>query len=176
MNRRLAKVSEPFTILIFLGVSVYSLACYTTCKRCDGPSTKNCLECYSGKFHDDRQGTCSDCQEKCSACSGPLSTECSGCNSGYFLTGESCATTCASHFYKNYVDKTCEVCDASCLECSGFGAERCKSCNVQSFQVGSQCFDCPPGCSSCTEINHCSDCLDTAFYYDKDDLCYVACP
>ncbi|XP_014446756.1 cysteine-rich with EGF-like domain protein 2 [Tupaia chinensis] len=93
-------------------------ACDESCRTCQGPTSRDCLECEVGWARVD--DACVDVDE-CAAETPPCSDT------------QYCENASGSY--------TCEDCDPTCVGCTGKGPGKCKQCVTGYAEEGGQCTD-----------------------------------
>ena len=124
--------------------------CDDTCKDCDGPSSKDCIECEDNEALVD--GECLPCDKSCLTCFGTESNNCITCPEGQVLNSDN-----------ECVDPP-PVCDETCATCSGPNDDECTSCNSPLVLIQGRCVD--P-----------KDCIDWGWTYEEnaDGSCLNDC-
>ncbi|CAD8093460.1 unnamed protein product [Paramecium primaurelia] len=120
-----------------------------SCKRCISPcwtcdSANICKLCLSGKYYDQTQKYCLDCDKtSCVTCTGTATT-CLSCASGKYLE-----------------NNTCKTCDPKCIACTSLTT--CQSCSVGYYYNGSECLACTLPCIECNSGSICTKCQNDLY-------------
>ena len=154
--------------------------CSGTCDGCITTST-NCIACKSSHFRqiglnsctnscgtgyygDSSTSLCTVCPVGCSACSGSgNSITCSACQTvsgvNYYLSGDSCVTSCPATKYGS--SGQCTGCDSTCQTCNGGAANNCLTCvsgKYLAYNLGTCGNACPTGSYAPASTNYCLLC------------------
>jgi hypothetical protein len=132
-----------------------AIVCHSTCQRCNGTSSTDCLTCISkdmilargnctcssGKYLDIRISQCVECDMTCNECSGPGPSLCTSCkaSSSYvsaILVGSTC--TCPPSTFLNELG-LCLPCKPRCTECKNGFVTGCTACPSSSTLVNGSC-------------------------------------
>ncbi|ELP84797.1 protein serine/threonine kinase, putative [Entamoeba invadens IP1] len=137
--------------------------CHSTCEKCSGPLTTNCLSCGSGRYL--QNGQCLSCDSNCYDI-GPSCHNINGC------------IKCKDAFYIN--NKMCSPCNSNCNTCDGGTSSSCLSCKSGKYFVAQNktCNDCDPNCAYgyCSTVNGCTKCIEGYFPQNyRCTKCGVTC-
>jgi len=96
-------------------------------------------------------------------------TDCLSCSVGYYLSVNTCLTTCPNGFFGKTTTNTCEACNIACDVCITSAVD-CISCKNGYFLTGNTCVtNCLTGffgntttktCEACH--SSCSTCINSA--------------
>ncbi len=115
----------------------------------------------------------------------------------YYLSGVSCATTCANGWYipsLNPIPNKCNQCDASCSKCTlnstncvvnscntgyiyyGINSTCLTSCPGTYYKNSNVCTACDISCKNCTAgtSSSCTSCNSGTYLYGSK--CFTSCP
>ena len=166
--------------------SIGCTACHSSCSRCNGTNSNQCLSCLPGfhlqptytcgigcpaGFFPSIEGFCVVCHMNCLTCRNSSINGCITCNSDRWPRSDGkCVKKCSQGFFYNDYSDTCEKCHSDCQECSAGSGYDCISCVFGKFKhIDNRCVDaCPPGfyvkdgskCDRCAL--HCSNCTGPA--------------
>ena len=117
--------------------------CHSSCKRCDGTASNNCLECYETGIFISGSKTCLFCD----------------INNAKYISGTSCLS-CATHCLKCSDGSTCTQCAPNYVIVSG----TCTFCDssagkwINTANTPPTCDVCGTNCQACPNSNSCSTC------------------
>ena len=171
-NTCVTKENCPSNYYIIEGPPALCQSCDSSCDRCKGSASTDCLSCVAnGSFLDDGICTqkcsshkypdlimkvCNDCHSDCFECYGSLNSNCISCSdSGKKIYEGSCVEICPNHTF-SYND-ICKDCDNSCETCNGTTSNDCTSCANNFSLYQGVCLDhCP--LNTFMEANICELC------------------
>ena len=147
------------------------LLCNSLCETCQGPSSSDCITCYSPHYlvyssaaasscqstclqkyyGDDSDRKCKNCDSTCLTCDIAGSLGCTSCASTLYLQSSvgpsNCLPNCPSYTYIYQNNQTCLLCDSTCETCSGPQNYQCLSCKLGSYlYVNQDNFSCISSC------------------------------
>ncbi|XP_033845941.2 proprotein convertase subtilisin/kexin type 5 [Periophthalmus magnuspinnatus] len=161
-------------------------------------SEGTCVEvCPDGFYGDEDSNDCEECHSDCVSCSGPEEDDCTSCEEGKTLENGLCVfehEACPVKTYRSD-DGACEDCHSSCEACSGDAKNQCTKCAKGRFlspqqtcvlkcpggyfanRLTSVCEECPFGCLTCMDAQHCTRCKTThsAPLYLQNGHCVEQC-
>ncbi|XP_056146386.1 proprotein convertase subtilisin/kexin type 5-like [Lampris incognitus] len=128
--------------------------CFSSCERCTGSRSDQCISCQPGYhltegtkfctsscgdnyFLDHDGNMCRKCSENCLKCTS--SSICTECKPGTSLQGNRCQRSCGPGFYHNIQGNTCQPCHQACATCAGAGVEACNQCAEGYLMEGWRC-------------------------------------
>ena len=138
--------------------------CDTSCLTCQSPGTStSCLSCLKGSVS---AGQClSSCISPCLTCTSNTSY-CLSCIGGYYLTSNTCQTTCPNGTYAETSNNTCLSCNVLCQTCNGIDSANCLSCFPGYTLISGRCLQCESSCKTCSGISstQCLTCNGSLIY------------
>ena len=151
-------------------VALACQSCDSSCSRCSGALSTECVACSDGKFLSG--GTCSSCSDStCLTCSGSGSDKCSRCSSTTVLVKPTTSSTegsCCPVLQGSYMDltsNTCLICDSGCSVCD---STKCLEEEATSYQ---QVQDLKPKCFEATSFTeNASECFDSGVAWLESNL------
>ena len=125
--------------------TMYCVACNSRCYTCTGPTTNECLTCYTSTQHRVINGSSCDCQtigyydngltDICQACSITCLTcnfsstsSCLTCNTTAYRTFDNAGSCPCNVGYYDGGGSTCLKCAYSCVTCNGGAGSNCLTC------------------------------------------------
>jgi proprotein convertase subtilisin/kexin type 5 len=202
--------------------------CDVSCATCNGPSSSNCLTCATvvsggtttiyylaigasgcattcpdGQFKNSAiPNYCQQCSSLCVLCQGSANI-CTSCPTGFYLSGNTCLSTCNAGTYADTMMLQCVTCNSACSTCFGAGTSSCSTCKTDTntgfvyyLSLGTTkcvtlcptgqitgsnnlCVACAPQCATCSLITtNCTKCLTisgvTAVYLQNSN-CVQTC-
>lgn len=167
--------------------------CHPLCKSCIGPSSTQCMECFTDKgaihseplicacmkgfFYDLNKQKCEKCDAQCSECYGPTSKECNKCNLELALSVENHNSWCVSDCdLLNSVKESYFTNNKSC-KCIFFVANTTfvKVCNEECEKcigpIGNLCLKCRSKDKVMSNFKCIRKCPEH-FYQEKNRVCY----
>ena len=126
--------------------------CDGKCKDCDGPTDRNCTDCFGKDYL--FNGQCITCDDTCDTCFGPEVDNCITCHPGDVLYQGKCVTP----------DPNCHP---SCVTCKGPNDDQCTTCACDyKLTDDHHCYPivitCDETCETCwgKEKDQCRTCPD----------------
>ncbi|KAL4482199.1 hypothetical protein ABPG72_017980 [Tetrahymena utriculariae] len=152
--------------------------CDSSCKTCNGSSSRNCLDCYNGYYFsmlNSPTGICIQCDSSCTQCTGPSNNECQQCKKGVQQKPPSICIACPISQYFDGIQ--CQYCSNLCLTCFDSSANSCLSCKQNFFLdiTTNTCQSCPQTCLTCISSTYCTVC-EQGYFLLNNLQCVTKCP
>jgi hypothetical protein len=154
----------------FSAASSLCQSCHSTCDKCFGPQSQDCIGCRSSLatqisgycvcpsgFAFDSAGQCTaiQCHSTCLTCTSPASSACTSCRQGEVLTLGSCL--CQSGLPRTTTGQ-CPLCNPKCKTCKGTLPTDCLSCIAGAFPNPDSSCSCSPGSFFSVQDGACRPC------------------
>ncbi|XP_077988684.1 proprotein convertase subtilisin/kexin type 5-like isoform X2 [Glandiceps talaboti] len=172
-------------------------SCDPSCLSCDGPSSRDCLECAE---NDPVEGECagtdeSDCDYVCKTCNPRHPEKCTSCFNGKYLSEDDCVESelCPSGTFGDDASNECLNCHPTCETCNDKHHTSCITCETNYYltddstcesecPIGTytdnkaqECTECHSSCESCVGAGHerCTSCVPGK--YLNGNNCVIYC-
>ncbi|XP_016105820.1 proprotein convertase subtilisin/kexin type 5-like, partial [Sinocyclocheilus grahami] len=146
--------------------------CSSTCSKCTGPESKDCISCASTRLFDNgqcviscdpgkykRERRCHLCHHTCLECTDEGPDKCTRCSKGLEWSGTSlkgeCRATCPEG-YSHSSNGTCDPCSPNCTVCTSSG--HCLHCTPSYYPKDGTCAKLECGLGEAADSDH-EDCV-----------------
>ena len=170
-------------------------SCHIRCASCSGPTSNQCLSCYSNAYLSNGMCVCTPnyymidiipcsalqcsfcnlCNSPCRTCQGIAINDCLSCVGNTYLLNGVCILICPDGMFANSILLICQICDSICQTCIN-SSTTCTSCFSSTYLQSNQCVtSCLSGYYGDTKNSICMTCNSKCSQCDKTAIHCTSC-